>query len=247
MSNNNVKWDASDFAAKMVEIARKGTDTSIEAIRTEAADLYASVHVARRGEAITKFTMAAISGEVDMTVVSAICDILANYADFATKTAKSDKTDEAYKMAKMLMTAEAVIKGIYGDPDFSDVSAFSVIAAISDLSDNKDAMAQIAKNALLARKGILGPNGTKTKFSDKVANLLERGDLVIGDILHDKDGNALIVEGSDKFRILDEEGNPTETVFSNVSDAGGHFTQRSTNGWIHFFKGETVIGDLRRA
>ena len=247
MSNNtNASHPTiSVFVDFVIESALNGADFTNDATKTEVADAYAKVHVARRGEAVLKFTMAAYAASVDTDVISGISDILANYADFATKSDKSGKDDKVVKMAKALIVLEAAMKVIRGNPDFSDIEDDTVISAMEDIRNNTDFSAEIAKNAQTTAKAAFGPNGTKTRYTDTMANLLERGDVVIGDVLRDKVGNGIIVEGSDKFRILDEEDNPTDLVFTDLSAAGGHFTQRSTNGWIHFFQGETVIGDLR--
>lgn len=235
----------------LVDFAQNATDGMTDADRTFVADTYRKVHVARSGQIVSKFTIAAIGAGVDTTVISDICDIMADSSQFATNATRKTETDNAVNMGILLTTAMLLVSVIEDEAFGKDVSDDDVekaqkvrdalLAGMGDTAQNDAIIASVAN----ARKALNGPKGTKTRYTDTMANLLERGDVVIGDVLVDKAGNALIVAKHDEYVVCDESGDPTETVFKNVSSAAGHFTHHETNGWIHWMKDNVLIGDLR--
>lgn len=243
----------SELLSSKSEIAPE--DALYDAITKYASDrdtaslqeTYRSVHASSRGKAQgVAMKRAMTEGNVDMDVLGEVLDAFNNLPAASktsrTKPAIDEDTIKAIRLTGLMVAFENLRQEL-GEDAYNTATEWFGGSTPEEHQSQVDKVADSVNKA--SEKGVRGRGGTRTSYSDTIADLVERGSLSAGQVLKGANDVTATVTADGKLETAGESfDNPSAAARAHRSKEDGKST--STNGW-DFWQTEdgTSIGDLR--
>lgn len=210
-------------------------------------DTYRSVHASSRGKAQgIAMKRAMTEGNVDMDVLGDVLDAFNNLPAASKTTRTKPKVDEGTTNAIRLtglMVAFENLRQELGEDAYNTATEWFGGEVPEEHAGTVEKVTEAVNKA--STKGLRGGGGTRTSYNDTVKDLVERGDLQVGQVLKGANGVEATVTESGLETAGETFDNPSAAARAHRDKGDGKAT--STNGW-DFWQTEDgkSIGELRQ-